>query len=133
MTRLHPHTPNGAKHGKIYLVLIHLVSALGLAVVLALVFGWVVMELWNLALPQLLSVRHATYWQSVELLILMRILVGGLHHGTHGRSREQPPAPRHGEAWRQYDEWWREVGEKSFQEFSPAAEKQEQGPSDAMQ
>jgi hypothetical protein len=71
------------------------------------------MRLWNGVLPELLSVRPIAYWQSVGLLLLARILVGGFQHGSHGHRR----AHRHGEAWRQYDDWWREFGERSFREF----------------
>jgi len=39
--------------------------------------------------------------------------VGGFRHGTRGHYRRP-----HGDPWREYDEWWKEKGQKSFREFS---------------
>ena len=53
----------------------------------ALVFlaGGAVMLLWNAILPDLLQANHITYWQSVGLLVLCRILFGGFHFGPRSR------------------------------------------------
>jgi hypothetical protein len=48
-----------------------------------LLFGAVVMLLWNALLPPLLNVGVIGYWQAVGLLILARILFGGFHCGRH--------------------------------------------------
>lgn len=94
----------------------HVAAGLVLAAVLALVFGWFVMLLWNHILPDLLGLRHITYWQSAGLILLTRILVGGLHHGRgHGHGGKHRAR---GEAWRDYDDWWKETGEKSFQDYA---------------
>jgi hypothetical protein len=45
--------------------------------VLALV-GWVVMLLWNALVPQLFHGPALGYWQAVGLLLLSRLLFGGL-------------------------------------------------------
>lgn len=108
------HPERLSKHSRAYLLVVHLGFGLLLAASLALIFGYVVMLLWNAVLPALVSVRSISYWQSVGLLVLARILVGGFGHGKHGGVSGH----RHGEAWRKYDEWWKEVGEKSFGEFS---------------
>jgi hypothetical protein len=44
--------------------------------------GEVVMHLWNWLLPPLFGWRMLTFWQAVGLLLLCRILFGGL--GRHG-------------------------------------------------
>jgi hypothetical protein len=108
------HPDRLSKHSRVYLLGVHLGFGLLLATSLALFFGYVVMLLWNAVLPALLSVRSISYWQSVGLLALARILVGGFGHGKHGGAKEH----RNGEAWRKYDDWWKEVGEQSFGEFS---------------
>lgn len=41
-----------------------------------LILGWAVKLLWNAILPSLLGVNTITYWQSVGLLLLCRILLG---------------------------------------------------------
>ncbi len=108
-----------SKHSRAYLLVVHLGFGLLLAGSLALIFGYITMLLWNAVLPAVAPLRSMTYWQSVGLLVLTRILVGGLGHGGHGSAKGH----RHGEAWRKYDEWWKEVGEQSFDEFSNTKEK----------
>lgn len=104
-----------SKHGRVYLIVVHVAFAVGMAGLLALFFGYFVMLLWNAVLPGLTSVRSIGYWQSVGLLLLARILVGGLgRHGSgHGFSHR-----KRREAWREYEEWWLETGKKSFEEFA---------------
>jgi len=53
----------------------------------AAVLGFVTMELWNALLPQLFGWHHITFWQSVGLIILSRILFGGFHR--HSGHRDQ--------------------------------------------
>jgi hypothetical protein len=58
-----------------------------LVLVAAAVLGAVVMVLWNAVLPALFTnVRPLDYPHALGLLILCRILFGGLrgHHGWHG-------------------------------------------------
>jgi hypothetical protein len=51
--------------------------------------GEIVKLLWNWLLPTLFGWRAITFWQALGLLVLCRILFGGLgRHGSHGpRSR----------------------------------------------
>lgn len=52
--------------------------------------AWVVMALWNSLLPDLFSgVSPIGYWQALGLLVLSRILFGGLRGGCHGHWRER--------------------------------------------
>ncbi len=91
----------------------HVVAGVLLAAVLAMVFGWALALLWNHIMPDLLGTRPITYWQSVGLILMARILVGGFHRGAgHGYGGGHKAR---GEAWADYDLWWKEVGEKSFQ------------------
>ena len=41
------------------------------------VFGFVVMSLWNHLLPPLFGFRMITFWQAVGLMVLGRLLFGG--------------------------------------------------------
>jgi len=60
-------------------------------VVAFVVFGFVVMALWNWLMPALFGLRLITFWQAVGLVILSKILFGSFHsHGggrTHWRRR----------------------------------------------
>lgn len=56
-----------------------------------LLFGWIVMLLWNAVLPSIVHAGEISYWQAVGLLILSRILFGfgggkkfGGGHGFRG-------------------------------------------------
>jgi hypothetical protein len=64
----------------------------GFAIVAVAAFGWIVMLLWNALLPGLFGAPPLRYLQAVGLLVLSRILIGGLR-GHHGHWR------RHG--WRE--------------------------------
>jgi hypothetical protein len=58
-------------------------------VVLAAVFlgllSFVVMRLWNWLMPELFGLSVVTYWQALGLLLLSKILFGGLRGGRGGR------------------------------------------------
>ena len=52
--------------------------------------GWIVMHLWNWLLPPLFGWRMITFWQALGLLVLCRILFGGVsgrgwHSSRSGR------------------------------------------------
>jgi hypothetical protein len=49
--------------------------------------GEIVMHLWNWLLPLLFGWRMVTFWQAVGILVLCRILFGGLMGGRGPRSR----------------------------------------------
>jgi len=51
--------------------------------------GEIVMHLWNWLLPPLFGWRLITFWQALALLLLCRILFGGLGRGPRG-----PRGPR---------------------------------------
>ena len=59
------------------LILIAPVAIVGFALFIAL-GGWIVRELWNWLLPNLFGFRTITFWQALGLLLLCRILFGGL-------------------------------------------------------
>jgi hypothetical protein len=68
--------------------LIWLVPAAILGIVLfTFIGGEVVMRLWNWLLPMIFGWRQITFWQALGILLLCRILFGGLGHHGHGRSK----------------------------------------------
>jgi hypothetical protein len=54
-------------------------------------FGEIVMHLWNWLMPAIFGLKAITFWQAIGLLILARILVGGLGGG--------PGSNRSGARW----------------------------------
>ncbi len=68
--------------------------------------GEVVMHLWNWLLPPLFGWRMLTFWQALGLLVLCRVLFGGLGgHGPgprrHWKGRCQKMTPEEREKFRQ--------------------------------
>jgi len=54
-----------------------------LAVLAAGIAGLVVMALWNWLVPALFGGHAIDFWQALGLLVLARVLVGGLRRGGH--------------------------------------------------
>jgi hypothetical protein len=52
-----------------------------------LLFGFIVMNLWNAILPTVLHVSAISFWQAVGLLVLSKILFGGFRGGWGGGPR----------------------------------------------
>ena len=52
-------------------------------------FGEIVMHLWNWLMPAIFGLKMITFWQAIGLLILARILVGGMGGGGGSRHRRQ--------------------------------------------
>ncbi len=52
------------------------------------IFGWLVKLLWNWLMPEIFGLPEIDFWQAAGLLVLCKILFGGLscggHHGGHG-------------------------------------------------
>ena len=101
------------------------VALLGIAAIggLAVLFGYIVMGLWNWLMPALFGIPVITFWQGVALVILARILFGGLNHRpvSHHRRpvRCHTPARHKGfDKWELYDEFWKEEGEKAFHAYA---------------
>jgi hypothetical protein len=61
------------------------------ALVAIAVFSFVVMSLWNWLVPALFHGPTVQFWQALGLLVLTRILVGGLRGrgGWHGHWRQR--------------------------------------------
>jgi hypothetical protein len=61
------------------------------------IFGELVMHLWNWLLPPLFGWHTITFWQGLGLLILCRILFGGI--GGHRNDRHSKMRRRMDERW----------------------------------
>ena len=58
-------------------------------------FTYVVMLLWNWLVPELFSGPVLTYWQTLGILVLAKILLSGVGH----RHKDGPP-------WRSKEHYW---------------------------
>lgn len=69
----------------------------------------VVMWLWNGLLPEIIGVKMITYWQSMGIIVLSRILFGSFGFG--GGHRKRPFANR------QWKDKWMEMSEDEKKQF----------------
>jgi len=89
--------------------------------------GYVVMRLWNWLTPVLFGWHHVTFWEGLGLLLLCRILFGGL--GVRGGPRSHFRRQM-GERWDHMNpeerEKWRQRFLERFGPFAaPGSEKKE--------
>ncbi len=97
---------------------------------LALLFGYVVMLLWNWLMPAIFGLGMITFWQAVGIVILAKLLFGGFG-GSGGKSgrrkknlekrlkhRLRERCSETGiKEWRMYDQYWEEEGKAAYQAF----------------
>lgn len=80
------------------------ITGIIVAVIIAFLFGYFVMLLWNWLIPPLFHAGTITYWQAFGLVILAKILFGGVgaaHH--HDRSRRE--WRREARRWERWGAW----------------------------
>ncbi|MCZ4243080.1 hypothetical protein [Pedobacter punctiformis] len=82
------------------------------AVLIALVLGYVVMFLWNLILPEAAHAGKLNYWQALGLLVLCRILFGNFGRGGGCKGR-----PGFGRGGRYMREKWHNMNPNERAKF----------------
>lgn len=109
---------------------------IAIAVAFALGFGVFVQLLWNWLMPAVFGLSRITYGEAFGMLLLARLLFGGMGHRRdhagyltgkygfrpiawrgHGCSKEDAA---HGniEDWRHYDAWWEAEGREAFKKYT---------------
>jgi hypothetical protein len=87
---------------------------------LAILFGFVIMWLWNWLMPTVFGLSVLTYWQAVGLFILFKLLLGGCGGGRSGRSSHKS-SKSHSKSdfskWKHYDQFWKEEGDVRYKEY----------------
>jgi hypothetical protein len=97
------------------------------AALFALVFGWLVMILWNWLMPEIFHLGLLTYWQAFGIVVLAKLIFGGIGGGRHGGRGRAPWRGNHfdkgqgpggaRDEWRWYREFWDEEGHEAFDRF----------------
>jgi hypothetical protein len=91
-------------------------------------FGFVIMALWNFTMPAIFNLPQITFWQSLAILLLSRILFGG--GGTKHFRRGGAPWSKH------FRERWEKMKpedrDKFYQRWNsrccPTSSKKEEAP-----
>lgn len=108
----------------------------------ALVFGFLVMVLWNWIMPAVFGLTTITYWQAFGLIILVKLIFGtlgrGKNHERHPRfdrfarrdrtdeDGEGEQGDHHGD-WRPYRDFWKDVGKDAFRAYMEKRESETSG------
>jgi len=97
---------------------------------LAILFGFVVMSLWNWLMPEIFGLPELNYWQSVGLFILLKILLGGCGGGSkksseHSNHKCKTNSKSDFSKWKDYDKFWKEEGDELYNQY---LEKQDNKP-----
>lgn len=93
------------------------------SVILAAIFGAFVMLLWNALLPDLFSFPEINYLQSVGLIVLARLIFGGISFRQGVRKRSNKKGLEHLSKlknihdWKYYDKFWEEEGKQHFEDY----------------
>lgn len=85
-------------------------------IVFVAVGGFVVQWLWNWLLPPLFGWHVLTFWQALGMLVLCRILFGGLGHGGHGKHRRHRDGGRCNGRTQEEREQFRQQMREDFRE-----------------
>ncbi len=54
-----------------------------------IIFGGIVMLLWNALIPNIFGLSAITFWQALGILVLARILFGGFGKSHHSKSKSR--------------------------------------------
>ena len=98
------------------------------AFLLGLLFGNVIMWLWNWLMPNLFGLRTIGFWEGLGLFLLAKILFGfggsghsgddgGKHHKKH-RHHGARSEKKDWKDWEYYDDWWEEDGKNAFHAYA---------------
>ena len=113
--------PNWAKY-----TLYGVLGAAG-AVLLGLLFGNVIMWLWNWLMPKIFGLGTIGFWEGLGLFALAHILFGFGGSGSSGDSGSKHHRKKHHGScddkkdwkdWEYYDEWWDEDGKTAFHSYA---------------
>ena len=121
MTNFFKHKMRGKSPGEIagWVIL----GGLGIAA-LAILFGFVIMWLWNLLMPELFGLTTLTYWQAVGLFILSKLLIGcgggGKSHHSNKNCKDKcggKDGKKEFSKWANYDKFWKEEGDQAYKDY----------------
>lgn len=91
---------------------------------LAILFGFIIMWLWNWLMPLIFGLPTLTYWQAVGLFILSKILLGGFGGGGSSKKSRSNDCDDNGKKkkkefskWEHYDKFWEEKGDQAYQDY----------------
>ena len=76
------------------------IVGLSIAAGLALLFGFILMWLWNWLMPDIFGLPTISFWQAWGLVLLSHILVKTFPHHDHGHGRDFCHDHPHSDQWK---------------------------------
>ncbi len=99
-------------------ILIHAIKIILLIAAAVFVFGSIVMLLWNWLIPDLFNGPELSFIQALGILVLARILTGGMGHGSRGGKGSCSPGGK--KRWqKKWEELPEDKKEKIREKMSP--------------
>lgn len=95
-------------------------SILGIVVLsfFGVIFGFVIMLLWNWLMPVLFKLPTITYWQGIGIFVLAKIIFKSTdHQNPIDKNKHSHYEHSKFNNWMYYDKWWDKEGKKSFNDF----------------
>ncbi|GAA3569048.1 hypothetical protein [Snuella lapsa] len=90
---------------------------------LVILFGFVIMWLWNWLMPDIFGLTTLSYWQAIGLFVLLKILLGGCGTGgsKDGSKSSNDKCKKDSKTdfskWKYYDKFWKEEGDAHYKEY----------------
>ena len=120
MSNYFKHKMRGRSLGEIIgMILFGAIFIIGLAIL----FGFLIMWLWNWLMPMIFGLPALNYWQAVGVFILSKILLGGCG-GFGGKDKKASKKSKcnhnnKGEfsKWKHYDNFWKEEGNEAYEAY----------------
>lgn len=96
---------------------------------MSILFGFIIMWLWNWLMPSLFGLTTISYWHAIGLFILAKILFGGFGRSHNSDKFQSRYKERYRERcrekekndefykWKHYDKFWSEEGEQAYKTF----------------
>lgn len=89
---------------------------------LAILFGYIIMWLWNWLMPMIFGLPTLTFWQAAGVFILSKILLGGCNFGNDSskkksKSKNDKACKAEFSKWKYYDDFWKEEGNKAYEAY----------------
>ena len=96
-------------------ILLGIVAITGIAIL----FGYIIMSLWNWLMPDIFGLAAITYWQAVGLFILAKISFGGSNDSSScdPKSKNDKKSKKDFSKWKMYDTYWNEEGETAYENY----------------
>ena len=120
------------------------VLGIAAAAVFALVFGVLVMLLWNWLMPFIFGLPDIGYWQAFGIVILVKLIFGTIghrhqHKDWHDTRERWKKRPSNGHDWMQAEEhqhwhdFWKDEGKDQFDKYIRSREAGTSTPSDGIE